>query len=675
MDRFPADGIIASNRLLEWPLSKVIITTRIDFLASLETHLNCSSYRHHLTQGLTDMEELFLMPFNETQMKKYIQVYTTTEDSDWKDWRRYLNYLDSVIGLKELARNPFTLKLLLNVIPQFSTNSIVKLTKTAVYEAFAQHYLRKEMWKEVTRADIPLLEDRLARMGILAENLGHELFSKSTTRAAVSLDDADAKLLRGLPVQLFTDRTFSFIHKSLQEFLTARKWMKAINGSEQDRLQLLGAQLVSSEKGLIEFLVEYYHTNEHFEPLLAQVYSSRSFSQSSSHNIASANAMTILVAARSNLSMMDLSHVCVSGANLDGIIADSTNFAQANLSGASLRQAWLRNSDLQGANLTRVQLGQYFRMQGDKIEFVSVFRNKLLVIDSSGACLWDIESRIGEVLFRNHNLHGTWFAFSDEVVCVARGSHNSFQVWREPHGQLTTCNLVSSRTFQYLVHQGRIITVHDYEARVWDLNTCQQILPPLSHDKIILCVAGFKDRIAIGAGDRIYVWSLLDGQLLFCSPSLRKSFEHVVLVESKVITASYYTQIWDISNNQISEIELNSKCCCLTVEDGTVIFGCINGTLEVWDLTTCQQIGDTFVAHTDPVCFVALLSSKIVSASTSEIRTWEIPQSNFSATQSQVMNISAGGSKFAVWYTNNTIQVWEKKVQNLILISQNLDHD
>ena len=77
-------------------------------------------------------------------------------------------------------------------------------------------------------------EDRPARLGALGETIRQAVFVAATTRAAVRFVDGDSKLLPGLPGQQHEDRSFSFVQKSMQEYLTALAGMRAICRDEKE---------------------------------------------------------------------------------------------------------------------------------------------------------------------------------------------------------------------------------------------------------------------------------------------------------------------------------------------------------------------------------------------------------------------------------------------------------
>jgi hypothetical protein len=44
-----------------------------------------STYKAHLTQQQTRVNELFLIPFDTEQVKKYVEAFVNTPEAYWKD--------------------------------------------------------------------------------------------------------------------------------------------------------------------------------------------------------------------------------------------------------------------------------------------------------------------------------------------------------------------------------------------------------------------------------------------------------------------------------------------------------------------------------------------------------------------------------------------------------------
>lgn len=389
----PNNGILGSNRLLEdWPLARFILTTRTQYLPELAKQMN-TSYQQHLTQGLTAVEEIYLMSFNENQIKLFLDKFSSSPIAQWTS-SQYWNRIIIIPGALQLARTPFILRLLVSALPRLSLlrkdgDNAVK--KVDVYKAFTEQFSEREMWKQITQSTLRWEGDWMQRSHSLAEIIAQELFTKSVTQTSFLGNEVDSDVLRGCPIQKSAD-TLSFIHKSVQEYFTASYWIRKLNTGSQDELvSALGARLVTQETGVLEFVCQSYVPAQHQNLLLTLVYATQSSSTTISHSstvTAAANAFTILNATRFNFSHQNFSVIKIPGANLDNLIAHQTVFRGADLRGVSLRQAWLLDADFQHCQLDSVQFGQYPGLKSRKL-FAMVTEDDNLVAHEVGVIAWD----------------------------------------------------------------------------------------------------------------------------------------------------------------------------------------------------------------------------------------------------------------------------------------------
>ena len=101
--------------------------------------------------------------------------------------------------------------------------------------------------------------------------------------------------------------------------------------------------------------------------------------------IAAANAITILNMTGFNFSSHDLSNICIKGANLSYGIFERTNFANAKLQRVVFTSAWLKDANLETANLQGADFGEDsdLKIQDDFITGISYSRNgRYLAVDT-----------------------------------------------------------------------------------------------------------------------------------------------------------------------------------------------------------------------------------------------------------------------------------------------------
>jgi hypothetical protein len=669
VENIPPSGIIGSNLLLTWPNARVVITSRIDCLQSLETKYSGTSYRTHLTQGQSDLEEVFLMPFNDEQVSGYVHSYVKTEDAEWTDPIKCLQTIKDTSGVAELTRTPIVLTFILSVLAKLVPKP-GRHTMSDVYGAFVEQFFERETWKELSQAELSLSENRPLQFARLAETLGQRLFAQGTT--TMMPQGVDPKLIRGIPRHQFADGSFSFIHKSIQEYFTALEWLRVLEAGNNERSQaVLGARLASSETGLLRFVVELFRTSSHFEPTLQQVLSARTNHLASPHHshiecIASANSMTILAATRSNLSNIDLSNICARGACLDGMIADGTNLSRADLIGASLRRAWLNNADLRDADLSTVQFGQFPNIRpSSAIEFVTVFKEKLLVVDRTIAGLWDIETgRLAEVLCKNPKLilqqpgdwRETWFVDGGILMCACYYK-KAVYVWNSVTLKTVELNYCQEHTEYICVSTGRIITAQHFNgsgAFVWDLAT-GNCIRTIQYPYDILKIIASQDILAICGASEILIWDLLTGKQL---AALASPAEELAIYGTKLLAPNRdHVVLWDFVTNKQTKLPINSRK--VFIIDGMGFL--LGDFVTIVDLKTFQVVGCFDIE--EGITFIGCLQQKICCVSMYEISVREFPTPG--STQKspfQYKCVAANTGLIFVGCSDGTVLLWESKV-------------
>ena len=165
-------------------------------------------------------------------------------DADWTDASRFSRAILSIHWLRELPRDPFTLKLL-TVIPQLVMARAVTLANVEVYAAFVRDYFEREMWKDPKRGEVLVSEDRPARLGALGETIRQAVFVAATTTAAIRFVDGYSKLLRGLPGQQHEDRSLVSVDARV---------LHSAGGNASHLRRREGALLATAEMGMLGFI-------------------------------------------------------------------------------------------------------------------------------------------------------------------------------------------------------------------------------------------------------------------------------------------------------------------------------------------------------------------------------------------------------------------------------------
>lgn len=380
----------------------------------------------------------YLQPFTDDQIEGYFKARFKAEG----EHERYYGQLMQWPSLKELVTTPFLLRMVSGILlhmdklPKGSAGNTPRFTQSTVFDYFLEGVPddkgeRHGGWfiKEIARGRAKALlesspkvspEEVVCYMRGYAENLAISLLDKSgqlierLLTAEETLQPNLVKLLHyGHPRTLFFDEKdgkpntnfrdirsscllhlygcvdkynwlkdgeFKFLHKSIAEYLVARKLAKELRANQNNLIDWLmtgdvnesgvkqkrglNRVLLTKEPEIIARLAEMANESDElidfndWKPKQAEGDEKLSLKQllfnilmASKGNpdlsIAAANAITILNAAVVSFSGWDLSSVNISKANLTGALTYQTNFSKANLDNVTFFQ-----SGLMGANFT-----------------------------------------------------------------------------------------------------------------------------------------------------------------------------------------------------------------------------------------------------------------------------------------------------------------------------------
>jgi acyl-coenzyme A synthetase/AMP-(fatty) acid ligase/thioesterase domain-containing protein len=122
IDKDRYQNLYATNHLDEWN-AQVIVGCRSSYL------INAQNYREIFYPIKKDrvvmdgLSELTILPFNDSQIIDFIKAFLKDPpegidiDEEWRDYNKYLQHIDSLPGLRQIIRNPFLLRVLMEVLP------------------------------------------------------------------------------------------------------------------------------------------------------------------------------------------------------------------------------------------------------------------------------------------------------------------------------------------------------------------------------------------------------------------------------------------------------------------------------------------------------------------------------------------------------------------------------
>ncbi len=388
--------------LHEWNV-KLIVSCRTEAL------VNCSA---------ADQLNMFTPTLKGTPQKavekKYVQFFDAKQIPDYIERWKSLNYetVDQTIdyfeeikklpGISEVITNPFILWVALEVLPYLleSYAALPKLdrytkTRMALYDRFTQGWFQRqkdkliknkkisEEWADTIVDDFhnycQSLANYMWQMNVTslcyktyqnpAEN---ELFQdKNLDRffaQHTNFDDRPGRPLeiirQGGLLRVIGGNIYTFLHPSLKEYFFARHLFEGVTSKATIILgSSINSQYLNNDLPTIRTALDFMLK----EPMLEQIL--RDIVEESKHDehveIAAANAMTILVAARKSFAGKNLRKIRIRNANIAGGNFEGADLCYSDLRGIDISTGWFRHAHLSGSLVDNIQIGE---LSVDKLE-------------------------------------------------------------------------------------------------------------------------------------------------------------------------------------------------------------------------------------------------------------------------------------------------------------------
>ncbi|KAF9343741.1 hypothetical protein BGX26_005257, partial [Mortierella sp. AD094] len=409
-------NLYTSNRLNqpgEWR-AQMVISCRTEYTSA--DYKNCFQPNDRNSSGNSELfQEAIIAPFSEDQIQDYIEQYVTLSKSHWKN-EDYQRALEQIPNLQDLVKNPFLLKLALEVLPRLldknSEFSTARITRVELYDEFLAQWVErgqkrlrdmelsprdKEAFKILSDSDfsqhgIEYLKELAAAIyekqnGNPVINYSERLDHKTWKKIFFDNNDGKNLLREAIPLIRNNDQ-YRFMHKSVLEYglslavfdpheikeVIEPESKSSRRGSTSSTLSfetpdLIEESAIAIEQHLLEspfgrrsfvnepsisrFLVERAQQQFAFREQLHAVIE-RSKTEKAAR-IAAANAITVLVRAGIQFIGADLRGIKIPGADLSYGIFDSARLDGADLRKAKLRSIWLKKANLGGVDMTGVQ--------------------------------------------------------------------------------------------------------------------------------------------------------------------------------------------------------------------------------------------------------------------------------------------------------------------------------
>ena len=478
----------------------------------------------------------------------------------------------------------------------------------------------------------------------------------------------------GVLIKQAGKNVYAFLHKSVQEYFTARQMGRQIEASshqpkierpatirvpqaseisvlpqiqdtninEQKTLIVGGkdfnADLIKDE-GVIRMLAQMVEREPGFkEKLFEIVYASR---EDASVEIASANAMTVLNRARVSFSGLDLHGVRIKGANLSQGMFDSVDFRGADLRGVDLRQGWLRNTQLAGAQMAGVIFGEKPYMNAGSGVFSITYSPDGRTLASGSmdgkVRIWDTESGKYLATLQGHTHEVQSVVYSPDGKTLASGGNDgTVRIWDIESGECLKTLVeqsVDSSRHERMHGMSRHAVIHSRVSRD-DRKLAEKVYSVAYSPDGKTLVAGSSDKM-------VRIWDIESGECL------TKLVGHTGTVNSVVYSPDGQTlatgsddntvRIWDVQSWQVIKEFVGHSRGVTSVSyspDGqTLATGSADNTVRVWDVRSGRVL--TTLPHDSWVTSVIYLSDGATLASggkDNRVRVWDVKSGKCLAT-------------------------------------------
>ncbi|KAF9345558.1 hypothetical protein BGX26_003003 [Mortierella sp. AD094] len=614
-------------------------------------------------------QEAIIVPFNKDQIQECIERYVNSENPSWRT-EDYQRALEQVPNLQDLVKNPFLLKLALDVLPRLlGTNSdfsAARITRVELYDEFVHQWIQrnqirlmevdlsprdKEAFKMIS--DKGFYQHGIAYLKDLAtaiydkqggnpvisylERLDHKTWKKTF------FDNDDGKnLLREAIPLVHSNDQYQFIHKSILEYglslaaydpsarvetakeepRTSRRGSTSSVFSFEDAAFIdepvatmeqylldspFGKKSFVHEPSVMQFLGERSQQQPAFKKLLLAVIE-RSKTDTTAR-IAAANAITVLVRAGEQFNGADLRGIKIPGADLSYGMFDSARFDGADLRKTRLHNVWLREANLSGAEMARAQFGELPLLQEDDEVWRCAYWNdgKTLAVG------------LGNGGFRLYDT-SSWEKIKEFGAC------DDQEGW-----------LLFSETSDWVAYNDR-----DSSLRLLDVKTGKYFQTLQGHTNRVYSVAYSPcgGKIVSGSADNTArVWNVDTGECIHILQGHSGMITNVAYSPSgdKVASASFdvTARLWDIETGECIHIlqghTRGLDSIAYSPNGGQVASAGGDKTVRLWDVKTgyCVHI---LRGHAGGVVSVAYspYGVQVASASSDKaIRLWDVETGNF----------------------------------------------
>ncbi|KAF9347819.1 hypothetical protein BGX26_000736, partial [Mortierella sp. AD094] len=553
---------------------------RAQMVISCRTEYNGVNYKNRFQptdRNISRDSELFqkavIAPFNRDQIHDYIDQYVSSIKPPWKS-EDYQQALKEIPNLQDLVKNPYLLRLALDVLPTIvdtrKSYSATQITRVGLYDKFMAQWLERseirfgemnlssrdnDAFKILSDSDfkqhgITYLKELAT--AIYENQYGNPVISYSEHRDRATWKEAffnkrdEKNLMReAIPLVRNGDQ-YQFIHKSVLEYgftlavfdPNAQEYTEtnsAFPSSETSALvdismsvnvlplldSPLGRKDLVGEPSILQFLAERAKEQHVFKQQLHSVIQQSKTDPTVA--VAAANAITVLVKAGVQFNGADLRGIKIPGADLSYGVFDLAHLEGSDLSNVNLRNVWLREANLDGARMTGVRFGELpflqdsssvlsFSYSPDGNSFAAgLFNGEISLYGTSN---WE---KIGTL--SGHGNQVMSVGYSPRGDQIASGSNDkTVRLWNAESGQCIHTLQGHSKRVTWVSYSpvGSQVASGSWDetVRLWDVETgnCIQILQ--GHSKVVASIMYSRngDQVASGSWDStVRLWDVETG--------------------------------------------------------------------------------------------------------------------------------------------------------------------
>ncbi len=433
----------------------------------------------HVSASSSDIQtEATILPFSRNQIEELVGKFFQSQSLPGTAIE-YTILKESIPNLEGLLQNQLLLRATVEVLSAFvdkdeSDRRAVQLLLVDILDSFTRNWFERQIFRLQSTKEIDFSSDVESLLALFVADLAYTMEQNEVTSFPADLSNERAggseslwnrfiapknlHILQSIPIRRRDDSSYEFLSPILQKYFCARailplKWDSGKPLVDVEKLNNLD---LTKKPEIIDLLAEIVLRKEALKENLFQViYRTK---EDDSYATAAANAITILNAARINLSGRDFKGVHIPGADLSYAFITNVDFTGSNLEGVFFVDTNLSHTVLCKARLAGIQLdpplvsgsGQVSnsavpyaiaksqkRIQNNFEKKIVTGGNVAITVDSAGQLrCWNSRTGLLYPPFRGHQRRVTSLAISsDERYAVSGDGSGQVFCWNCQTGE------------------------------------------------------------------------------------------------------------------------------------------------------------------------------------------------------------------------------------------------